>query len=216
MTDAHCHLSVSDPSTTEFVVGRDFFGIHPWDADCVSDIAIDIVRRKLEEFPHAGVGEIGLDRLRTREIPDKMRTLFERQLLLALEYDRPVVLHGAKCWGQVLGSVKRLSRTGGGRLSFLFHGFSRSDGLLPEIVAMGGFISVGTAILNSHAVNYRELVRKIPGENLLVETDRTDEQSGPAVGEVLAALADVRGESVEKLECLTDSNARRFFGFDVQ
>ena len=31
MTDAHCHVSCGDPSVREFLVGRDFFGIHPWE-----------------------------------------------------------------------------------------------------------------------------------------------------------------------------------------
>ena len=31
MTDAHCHVSGGDPSVREFLIGRDFIGVHPWD-----------------------------------------------------------------------------------------------------------------------------------------------------------------------------------------
>ena len=241
MTDAHCHVSCGDPSVRELLIGRDFFGVHPWDAvdgtsgttvtsetsrASVPDIPVvpDVsflasLRANLLAHPNAGVGEIGLDRLKSRDIPPLMREVFEAQLALALELGRPVVLHGAKCWGQVVTTVCRhLSHSPTPPLphsptpSFLFHGFSRSDGLIPEIVKLGGFISVGPAVLNDHAVNYRELVKKIPLDRLLVETDRTSSSDSPSISDVLAKTADVLNLSAAELERITDENADRFFG----
>ena len=236
MTDAHCHVTGVDPSVRELLIGRDFVGIHPWET---RELSPEDVRRKTEDMavrlrssvssPFLGVGEIGLDRLKARDIPPQMREVFEAQLKLALEFHRPVVLHGAKCWGQVVETVKRgvekrcrcrmdetnLLSTPTPLLytySFLFHGFSRSDGLIPDIVALNGYISVGPAVLNDHAVNYRELVKKIPLDRLLLETDRTEENAAtcPSVREVAAKVADLRGLSVAELEQLTDANAERF------
>ena len=221
MTDAHCHLSCGDATIRELVVGRDFFGVHPWDAPrfpgeepSIDDLASSL-RQALAANPAAGVGEIGLDRLRERAIPPGMREAFEAQLAIAVELGRPVALHGAKCWGQVVEAVKRvLGRAAAPRpgQAFLFHGFSRSDGLIPDIVRLNGYISVGPAILNGHAVNYRALARKIPGDRLLVETDRTEGNAAecPSVRDVLAKLAEIRGEGVAALEAQTDANAARF------
>ena len=213
MTDAHCHISSGDPSVRELLIGRDFFGMHPWDVastDSSVDEFIGHLREELVKNPKAGVGEIGLDRLKDRDISPRMREVFEAQLALALELDRPVVLHGAKCWGQVVEKVKsekgKVKKCGS---EFLFHGFSRSDGLIPDIVRLGGYISVGPAILNDHAVNYRAMVKKIPRERLLIETDR-DEPGGPGIGEVAAKLAEVLGMTFAELETLTDSNAEAF------
>ena len=145
-----------------------------------------------------------------------MREVFETQLALAIELSRPVVLHGAKCWGQVVTAVKRMIgdglATGEKRQAFLFHGFSRSDGLIPEIVKLNGFISVGPAVLNDHAVNYRELVKKIPLDRLLVETDRTSSSDSPSISDILAKTADILNLSAAELERITDENADRFFG----
>ena len=232
MTDAHCHVSCGDSSVRELLIGRDFFGIHPWeildettgtsralvpDVPVVPDVSfLAALRSKLLANPNAGVGEIGLDRLKVRDIPPLMREVFEAQLSLAVELGRPVVLHGAKCWGQVVTTVKRM--IGGGlatrdtRQAFLFHGFSRSDGLIPEIVKLNGFISVGPAILNDHAVNYRELVKKIPLDRLLVETDRTSSSDSPSISDVLAKTADILNISSAELERITDENADRFLG----
>ena len=235
MTDAHCHVSCGDPSVRELLVGRDFLGGHPWETlddgttgtggttetrrASVSDVPfLATLRAQLLDHPNAGVGEIGLDRLKSRDISPRMREVFEAQLALALELRRPVVLHGAKCWGQVVTTVCRhLSHSPTPPLphtptpSFLFHGFSRSDGLIPEIVKLGGFISVGPAILNDHAVNYRELVKKIPLDRLLVETDRTSSDS-PSISDVLAKTADILNLSAMELERITDENTDRFLG----
>ena len=234
MTDAHCHVSCGDPSVRELLVGRDFFGVHPWEA--LEEFKAESLKLKVDEElrallianPKAGVGEIGLDRLKCRDIPPLMREVFEAQLSLAFELRRPVVLHGAKCWGQVVRTCEKaleerhLRRpAAGSRLSgdaaselplrFLFHGFSRSDGLIPDIVRLGGFISVGPAVLNDHAVNYRELVKKIPMDRLLVETDRTD-GTGVSIYDVLARTAELRGISAAELERITDANADAFMG----
>jgi len=225
MTDAHCHVSCCDASVRELVVGRDFFGVHPWETlgqKCVDvDSIVASLRERLFARPAAGVGEIGLDRLKERTMSSAMRDVFEAQLRLAVELHRPVVLHGAKCWGQVVEAVVRILGRAGApdtTQTFLFHGFSRSDGLIPDIVRLNGYISVGPAILNDHAVNYRELVKKIPSDRLLVETDRTVDNAGecPSVRDVLAKLAEIRGESAAELAAATDANADRFMGVQCE
>ena len=227
MTDVHCHVTGGDPSVREFLIGRDFIGVHPWESLGGLGGLESWLRDKLtnpnlpnSEAPNLfpGVGEIGLDRLKQREISPQMRKAFEAQLKLAIEFNRPVVLHGAKCWGQVVKTVRQSIEQSNNpnnqtTPSFLFHGFSRSDGLIPDIVALGGYISVGPAVLNDHAVNYRELVKKIPLDRLLLETDRTPENAAecPSVAEVAAETAKLRGLSLSELETLTDRNAGRFF-----
>ena len=111
MTDAHCHVSCGDPSVRELLVGRDFFGVHPWET--LEEFKVESLKLKVDEElrallianPKAGVGEIGLDRLKCRDIPPLMCEVFEAQLSLAFELRRPVVLHGAKCWGQVVKAI---------------------------------------------------------------------------------------------------------------
>ena len=211
-------MTGGDPFVREFLIGRDFIGVHPWDAgdqgSGIGDQVMVALKRRLQEDSRLGVGEIGLDRLKEREISPRMRELFETQLKLALEFRRPVVLHGAKCWGQVVSVIRSLIPDPRSLIpSFLFHGFSRSDGLIPDIVALGGYISVGPAVLNDHAVNYRELVKKIPLDRLLIETDRTPENAAdcPSVRDVAAEVAKLRGLSLPELETLTDRNAGKFF-----
>ena len=218
MTDAHCHVSCGDPAVRELLVGRDFFGVHPWETiDGTTGTCAELLaslRVRLLANPGAGVGKIGLDRLKCRDISPRMREVFEAQLALALELGRPVVLHGAKCWGQVVAAIRRQMELSLRPVSsFLFHGFSRSDGLIPDIVKLNGYISVGPAVLNDHAVNYRELVGKIPLDRLLVKTDAVAGARVPAcphIRDVLAKTAEIVGVSMSELEKATDENADRF------
>ena len=214
MTDAHYHRG--GYATFLMLGDREFrfYGVHPWEAaragrapyqdcECVAGL-----RAALEADAHVGVGEIGLDRLKSRVIDPVQRAVFAAQLEVAAEFRRPVVLHGAKCWGQVVAACRPYA----GRIpAFLFHGFSRSGGLLPEIVSLKGFVGVGPALLNDHAVNYRELVKEIPLERLLVETDA--DYASPlssTPGEILAKLAEIRGMLPSALEATVDANAARF------
>jgi len=222
MTDTHCHVSrgetrhflcepsrdlrdaapVSDGSLRDIA----FFGWHPW---FLEGFDADSLRRRLAERPDAGVGEIGLDRLRERTITQAMRDAFEVQLDIAAELSRPVVLHGAKCWGEV---VKACVPRAGRIPAFLFHGFSRSAGLIPDIVRINGFVSVGPALLNDHAVNYRELAKAIPADRVLVESDATGENAAelPRVGEIADYLADLRGVPRQEMASVLESNADHF------
>ena len=214
MTDAHCHVADGESrcflcSPFALPVPDDavlFYGTHPWYLDGFDG---ERLRAQLAADPSAGVGEIGLDRLRDRNISPRMREVFEAQLKVAAEFGRPVVLHGAKCWGEV---VKACCPYAGRIPAFLFHGFSRSEGLLPDIVAMNGFVSVGPAILNDHAVNYRELVKRIPMDRILVESDRlsADLETSPRISEIAARLAGVIGVRVEDFVERLEANADEF------
>ncbi len=226
MVDAHTHKSSS--ASRHFIcepfygpVGENdvkFYGHHPWDflENLPPENWLENLRERLIQDPSAGVGEIGLDRLKVKNIPSIMEEAFLSQLSLASELNRPVVLHGAKCWGKVVSTVKSVLEKSGsiGKSqsipAFLFHGFSRSDGLIPEIISLNGFISVSSAILNDHAVNYRKMLTKIPLENLLVETDFTGEGKSPSLELIVEALAKIRGISVDDLEKKIEENADRF------
>ncbi|MBP5285113.1 MAG: TatD family hydrolase [Kiritimatiellae bacterium] len=212
MTDAHCHLVRGEGrhfvcSPFEGTLGsedRVFHGTHPWR---LGEYDPERLCGLLAADEKAGVGEIGLDRLRERDISPRMREVFVSQLEIAAEFRRPAVLHGAKCWGEVAKEAKRFA----GKIpSFLFHGFSRSQGLLPEIEAMNGFVSVGPAILNSHAVNYRRLAAELPIDRLLAETDLEEGADAPPIGEIVRELAALRNLPADELERILDANADAF------
>ena len=211
MIDAHYHRN-GYPAFLRTPDGETpFYGIHPWQA--ADSFDLEAIRIQLIANPSSGVGEIGLDRLKTKTIPDTQRVIFAQQLALAAELRRPVVLHGAKCWGEVVAACRPYT----GRIpAFLFHGFSRSAGLLPEIFALGGYVSIGPAILNDHAVNYRVLAKELPLERMLVETDMDyslpENDPDGTLRQIVSTLAALRGESdIAQLEAALARNATTVF-----
>ena len=211
MIDAHYHRN-GYPAFLRTPDGElPFYGIHPWQA--ADSFDLEAIHTQLIADPSSGVGEIGLDRLKTKTIPDAQRDIFTQQLALAAELRRPVVLHGAKCWGEVVAACRPYN----GRIpAFLFHGFSRSAGLLPEIFALGGYVSIGPALLNDHAVNYRALAKELPLERTLVETDMDyslpENDPDGMLRQIVSTLAALRGESdIAQLEAALARNATTVF-----
>ena len=209
MIDAHYHRN-GYPAYLRTPDGETpFHGIHPWQADGSFDL--NAIRTLLIAAPSSGVGEIGLDRLKTKEISNAQRALFARQLALAADLKRPVVLHGAKCWGEVVSACRPYKD----RIpAFLFHGFSRSAGLLPEIFALNGYVSVGPALLNDHAVNYRALVKELPPDRILIETDMDyalpETDADETLRQIVATLSALRNDDSETLTRRITDNARAF------
>ena len=77
---------------------------------------------------------------------------------------------------------------------------------------MNGYISIGSALLNDHAVNYRDLAKRIPQDRILVESDATAENASeaPSAESVAEFLATIRGVPRDEFFVLLDDNASRF------
>ena len=92
MTDVHCHVP-RPGKARQFVIGEDFIGIHPWETlrtgsvpDKTGSVPNDELLKMaglLSADKKLGVGEIGLDRLKNRDISSVMRETFLAQLELA-------------------------------------------------------------------------------------------------------------------------------------
>ena len=85
-------------------------------------------------YPEAPVGEIGIDGLREEPPRDVQRQVCIRQLELAVQMQRPVVLHGARAWGELVAVVKPFAPRLPG---FVAHAFAGSVEILRELVALG-------------------------------------------------------------------------------
>ena len=107
----------------------------------------------------------------------------------------------------------------------LFHCYSGGLEYLNEVIGMGGMCSFGGAVTweNSTGEKLREVVRKIPLENILCETDSPYMSPSPLRGRrnepanvkyVYSRIADERGMSFADFSRVVEDNALRFFGWD--
>ena len=204
------------------------FGLHPWHVAGRTSRWLDELRARLDAHPCAGVGEIGLDRwVEGHDLPDQI-SVFTAQLTLAAERDLPVTIHCIQAWG-ALGEVVRTHPLPA--CGFLLHAFGGSLEMMHGFADRGGYFSFPSYFLHERKATQRSVFAAIPEDRLLVETDVPDlrppddrnphplpDEAGaplnhPANIEVAyAALAGIRGISVEALVEIVAANFARLFG----
>ena len=189
-------------------------GIHPHqageeDADC-----LDELRELLRDDRAVAVGETGLDYYRDYAPRDRQLVLFERQLELAEELQKPIVIHTRSASDDTAAALASFEGT------VVLHCFSAPE-LLPVALDRGYFVSFAGNLTYPNAEKLRESARNVPRDRLLVETDspylapqpRRGQPNEPAnVVHTAAALAAARGEDPDALGAQLDANASAAFG----
>jgi TatD DNase family protein len=194
------------------------FGLHPWYVMERSPKWFDTLRKFLDSFPSAGVGEIGLDNAISDTDGLVQEEVFVRQLCLARELARPVSIHCRGAFGRMM---ELLEKEGGVGQCGLIHSYSGSAELVPRLEQLGLSLSFSGAITRPKNKRARAVVSAVSPDRLLIETDSPDmpPESAPtgAVNEpaylpiVLETVAKLIGLSEENTAKLTRDNAQRLF-----
>lgn len=146
------------------------FGLHPWKVKGRASHWCEDLERRLEQFPGAGVGEIGLDRwVKDHDIEDQ-KIVFREQLQLAARLDRPCTVHCLKAWGVLLKELRRSDRLP----RMLIHSFGGSIETASELMAFDVWFSFSGYFLNSRKIDRIALFCELPKDRILVETDAPD------------------------------------------
>ena len=168
----------------------------------------------LAEKKAVAVGEIGLDY--HWPIPkDAQLELFEAQIRLALELDKPVIVHDREAHADTYALLKKYRPKG------VLHCFSGSAEDAAWLTAQGMYIGFGGAATFKGAKRAVKAAAAVPADKLLVETDcpymapepcRGRRCDSSLIAHTAAFLAGVRGEETERLLETTCQNARALFG----
>jgi TatD DNase family protein len=184
-------------------------GIHPHQAADPDAEQLDELRELLADEQAVAVGEIGLDFYRDYAPRDRQRELFRRQLELAAELRKSVVVHTRDADEETASALELFDGT------VVLHCFS-SPPLLPVALERGYYVSFAGNVTYPKAEELREAARHVPAERLLAETDspylspqpRRGRPNEPAnVVHTVAALAEARGDDPEALAAQLDGNA---------
>jgi TatD DNase family protein len=189
-------------------------GIHPHQAGSEDASRLAELRDLLDDPDAVAVGETGLDFYRDYAPRDAQLELFERQLALAEELGKPIVVHTRAADEAVAHALERFGGT------VVLHCFS-SPGLLPVALERGFYVSFAGNVTFPKAADLRAAAAAVPADRLLAETDspylapqpvRGRENEPANVVHTLVTLAEVRGEDPRALEAQIDSNATAAFG----
>lgn len=144
-------------------------GVHPHDAKTVSDMALPVIRLLAAEPEVVAIGECGLDFNRDFSPRPQQEAVFEAQLALAAELNMPVFMHCRDAHERFLAILKpwrdRLPAA-------VLHCFTGSEAELKQCLALDLHIGItGWVCDERRGSELREIVRHIPDNRLMIETD---------------------------------------------
>lgn len=191
-------------------------GIHPHEAKRYESVPSEF-SKLIHNRKCVAVGEIGLDYHYDHSPKEDQIRMFEVQLDFAREHGMPVILHIREAMKDAMNILKHY-----GDLRMLFHCYSGGLEWLDKVLSMEGMCAFGGAVTwnGKGSDELREVVRTIPINNILIETDSPYMSPVPLRGKlnepaniryVYETVARVRGMRLEDLENKVDANAERFF-----
>ncbi len=182
-------------------------GVHPHDASKATAETFAQLRDLASHPKVLAVGEIGLDYHYDFSPRDVQQSVFERQLEIAAEFAKPIVIHTREAWEDTLSRVTALPHGG------IMHCFTGGREQAAQALELGFHLSFGGVLTFPKAEELRQAARIVPEERLLVETDcpylapvpHRGKRNEPAyVVDTARRLAEVRGVTLQAIaECTT-------------
>ncbi len=191
-------------------------GMHPNSAELWSDATAATLATLLETARPVAIGETGLDFFRERADYDTQRQAFRDQLALGQRFDLPVIIHMR---GPVEDEIVSIL-TGFPDVRAVVHSFDGSARLRDFLIGRGDAIGVGGLMTRASSADLREVLRAVPIESILLETDspylvpkgvKSRRNTPAAIPHIAAELATLLGLSLEHVARQTTENANRFF-----
>lgn len=145
-------------------------GIHPHEAkEATEDIYADLVRLARENPGRVvGWGEIGLDYYYEHSDRPVQRKVFGRMIDLALEVNLPIIIHDRDAHDECIDMLKV---HGADRVGGVWHCFTGDYGIARKVLDLGFLISIPGIVTFRNADALRDVVRRVPVESLVIETD---------------------------------------------
>ena len=193
-------------------------GIHPLYTNQAQESDIETLEKSivesLSDSRFVGVGEIGLDYFVEDLDPHKQEFFFNAQLDLAQKYRLPVILHVRRSQDAILKALRRRNITGG-----IAHAFNGSFQQAEQFIELGFKLGFGGAATYERALQIRRLLKELPLDSIVTETDAPDippawlREEGIAFNEpaflprIAKELASIRGVDAAEFSAAVWRNA---------
>ena len=193
-------------------------GVHPEEIATLPDDYIDILEKLVNNNREkvVAIGEIGLDYYCSDVPRDVQQKFFVEQIHLAKRVDLPVVIHSRDAHKDTLDIIKRENVNKG-----ILHCFSGSQEMADEVLKNGLYIAIGGVVTFKNAKKVVEVIKNIPMDRLLVETDLPYLAPEPFRGKrnesgylkyIVEKIANIKNMSSDDVARITTENARELYG----
>ena len=196
-------------------------GVHPSETLELNDENLDLLRQRMKDERCVAVGEIGLDYHFLDEYPDPdkktQKIWFEKQLQLARELDKPVIIHSRDAAADTLEIMKKSEYSS---LKYDMHCYSYSKEMVKELNKLDCYYGIGGVITFKNAKKLVEALQEMPLNRIMLETDcpylaptphRGERNSSYYLPLVAQRIAELKGLSYDDVVSITCENAKRFF-----
>ncbi len=192
-------------------------GVHPTDSDEIFDEEkySEIITSKV-----VAIGECGLDYYHEKqEVGIKRQKVeFIKQIHFAQKQGLPLVIHCRDAYEDLI-EILKAEYTG----EAVVHSFTDSMETAKKFLDMGYYIGLNAILIFDKTSKLAEVAKNIPSDRMLTETDAPflspirGKRNEPAnVVKVVEKIAELRGESIEKVSEYTFNNALKFYNINVQ
>lgn len=195
------------------------FGIHPENAE---KFDYQQVKKIFNEHPEiTGVGETGLDYFYNPETKNIQLDVFNQHIELASDIQKPLIVHTRQADAETIHILKSAQKRGLLEKGGVMHCFCGTEELAKAALDVGFYISVSGIITFKNAVDLRDVIKKVPLERLLIETDapylapvpfRGKRNEPSFICNTLNYLAEFLNIPLETVEKTTTDNFFNLFG----
>lgn len=196
-------------------------GIHPTELDQVNESSFSFIEKHIMDPKIVGIGEIGLDYYweKDSEIKKRQQDIFIRQIKLANQYQKTVVIHSRESAEDTYNILKTYLHT-----KAVLHCYSYSLEMARRFLEMDLKLGIGGVLTFCNSIKLREVVKQLELDNFLLETDSPYLTPEPFRGKknepynvyyVGQKMAEIKGISLNEVFDTTTKMAMRQFDLDV-
>lgn len=162
-------------------------GIHPWYINLEKEEDdLVVIEEKLQDPNCLALGECGLDKRIETPLAIQIQ-IFEKQLILAKKYKKPVILHCVSAYQEVIEIKKRLNM----EEPMIIHGFSKNSQVAQSLLDNGFYLSFGKYLLRNPEL--ASVFQNVPDDKIFLETDTIEE----TIFEVYQKASEIKNIDIE-------------------
>ncbi|GLO60411.1 deoxyribonuclease [Vibrio sp. MACH09] len=190
-------------------------GVHPLDVE--SDFSLQMLEEYANHSKVVAIGETGLDYHYQPETAVLQRERFEQQVALAVKLNKPLIIHTRDAREDTLAILREGNAQNCGGV---IHCFTEDMAFAEQAMSLGFYISISGIVTFRQATQLKDVVKALPIERLLIETDspylapvpHRGKQNQPAyVVEVAQYIAQLKNISLTEVAQKTTDNFRKLF-----
>ena len=197
-------------------------GIHPENVTEMTQADDDRIAEWAKDEKVVAIGEIGLDYYWEKDPENhrRQKALLIHQLDLARQLHLPVCIHDREAHGDMM----KILRSEGRGIPGVIHCYSGSWEMAKELLKLGYFLGIDGPIMYKNAVKKLDIIKKMPADRILTETDSPYLTPLPYRGRrnepmfvrcVAEFAAELRGETIEEFAKQTTENAVNLYGIKL-